>query len=204
LDKTLTIYDVKKQRLLCRFGDAGSKIYSLGLDTDRETWNLITPGTDFDNIKSFGIDENLKVYTTRQNVSASKHEIMELNPATPGAESISCTRLSSEIPTSALAGRNMIRRFTAKYESNDNTTYKIYTDGDLDNPAWTEVFYNQLGNWDTIDQDWDTISAPWTERRNKSLVSRVGARARFFQIGIESEASNNIGLEIEKLEVELD
>lgn len=201
LNKTLTIYDVKKQRLLCRFGDTGSKVYSLDLDTDREAWNIITPGTDFDGIVSFGIDENLKVYTTRQN---SGTEIIELNPATKGAESISCTRLSGEIPTSTLTGRNMIRRFSAKYESNDNTTYKIYADGDLENPAWTGVFYNRLGNWDEVEQSWETILAPWTEKRNKSLASRVGRRARFFQVGIETETSNNIGLEIEKLEVELD
>ena len=67
LDKTRTVYDIKKKRLLCRFGSEQNNIYALDLiaaGSGQEVWNKLSITTD---VEFFTIDENLDVYFTKLN-----------------------------------------------------------------------------------------------------------------------------------------
>ena len=77
----------------------------------------------------------------------------------------------------------LIRRLGVEYHSTDPITLKIYIDGDLVNP----VFTNTLA------------AATAKETTNKSL--RVGQRARLFMLEMVTAASTNSNTKIEDIEV---
>ncbi len=185
LENTRTLYDTKKKRLLCRFGDEQNSIYALDLMAARngqEVWNTLNITTD---VEFFTIDEDLDVYFARLFVEEGPEttHIYKLTDSSGDESAFQATRKSGWIPVSDLGRTKILRRLNARYTSpSDDITVKIYTDGNGGSQAWSGTLPSGS--------------------KHDSL--RIGQRARFFQIELLTQSSTNYNVEIDKLEIEVD
>lgn len=185
LENTRTLYDIKKKRLLCRFGDEQNSIYALDLMAARngqEVWNTLNITTD---VEFFTIDEDLDIYFASLFMEAPPERtyILKLTDSSGDESAFRATRKSGWIPVSDLGRTKILRRLNARYTSpSDDITVKIYTDGNGDSQVWSGTLPSG-SKYDSL---------------------RIGQRARFFQIELLTQSSTNYNVEIDKLEIEVD
>jgi len=184
LENTRTLYDTKKKRLLCRFGDEQNSIYALDLMAARngqEVWNTLNT-TD---VEFFTIDEDLDIYFASlfMETPPERTYIFKLTDSSGDESAFRATRKSGWIPVSDLGRTKILRRLNARYTSpDDDITVKIYTDGNGDSQVWSGTLPSG-SKYDSL---------------------RIGQRARFFQIELLTQSSTNYNVEIDKLEIEVD
>ena len=188
LDQSSTIVDVKKNRLLCKFGSVSDTTYVLDLKRfkeGKEHWSKIVYDAVGDYPGGFAIDENLKVYTIDRDSSDTVVE--ELSPILYGGnalhyENISLKRRTGWISTPDMDRSVVLRRLNLRYKTEDTLTVKIYIDGDDSTVV------------KTLTIPADSTGADWYK-------CKPSVRCRMFMIEIESAASENT-VEIRKMEVE--
>jgi len=182
LEETRAIIDVKKNRLLCKFGNSNATVYALDLTKIKqgiEHWSKMDMSED-KNCDLFAIDEDLKVYTIEADTTSY---LAELNPTT-SSEETSFKRTTGWIAQSDLGVRRHLRKLKIRYSSADDLTVKFYIDGDS-----TTVVH-------TITIPADTSGADW-------YWCKPGVRGRLFMIEVSTEASPN-DVEIRRMEIEIE
>jgi hypothetical protein len=182
LDQTRAIVDVKKNRLLCKFGDTNTTVYALDLGKIAqgvEHWSKMDMSTG-NNADLFAIDEDLKVYTIQAGATSY---VAELNPSS-SAESTTFKRTTGWLSQADLGVRSHLRKLNIKYVSTDFLTVKFYIDGDS-----TTVVH-------TVTIPADTSGADWYR-------CKPGVRGRSFMIEV-STASSTTDVEIRRMEVEVE
>jgi len=182
LEDTRAIIDVKKNRLLCKFGNSNATVYALDLTKIKqgiEHWSKMDMSTS-KNADLFAIDEDLKVYTIEAGLTSY---LAELNPTT-SSESTTFKRTTGWISQSDLGVRSHLRKLNIRYVSTDVLTVKFYIDGDS-----TTVVH-------TVTIPADTSGADWYR-------CKPGVRGRSFMIEVSTEASPD-DVEIRRMEVEIE
>jgi hypothetical protein len=159
---------------------------------DKRTWKWIQTATEViaftesvNNFKTIGLPSINEVTQFVEDITTVIHQQCKVRKfqASP-AESYSTSYKTGWIKASKDLDKNtLIRRLGVEYHSTDPITLKIYADGDLVNP----VFTNTLA------------AATAKETTNKSL--RVGKRARMFMIEMATDSSTNSNTKIEDIEV---
>ena len=184
--ETRTLLDIKKKRLLCRFGTDKTALYVLDLKSffggGTTNWSLIDNSTNYYN--NLCLDENLEVHTV-DGAEASK--LLTLYEGSGSTESFSLNWKSgiTSIADMGRGSRNMVRRVTMAYDSKDPITATMTFDK---NPNLTKTM---------------TFPANSTSD-NKFYSAYVGRRAKFIQLDLKSTASANYDTKIEKMEIEVD
>ena len=172
-----TFYDVKKNRLLCRFGASNSTIYSLDLSSfPKERWTKVTTGLG--DMDIFTLSEDLLLYSYDETTGKIKPH------SDAKTESTSFKRTTGWISQSNLDRSGVLRRLNLKYKSADDITAKCYIDGD----ATTVV--------KTITIPADTSGADWYK-------CKPNVRCRSYMIELSTPSSTN-DVEIRRLEVEFE
>ena len=175
---TRTFFDALNNRLLCRFGEDATTIYSLDLSLfpGEERWSKITSGLgDFD---FFTVNENLELWSYDEATSKiAKHDDSK-------AESTLLKRTTGWISPSDLDKSVTIRRLNLKYKSGVAITAKFYIDGD----DGTVI--------KTIEIPSDTSGADWYK-------CKPGIRCRSYKIELSTEATTS-DVEIRRIEVEVE
>lgn len=182
LSNTKAIIDVKKNRLLCKFGDTNQTLYVLDLDQMAkgvEHWSKMDMSTG-NEVDLFAIDENLKVYTVEADTTSY---VVELNPSS-SAESTSFKRTTGWITFDDLGERNLIRKLNLRYNSTDALTVKFYVDGD----SSTAV---------------QTLTIPADTSGTDIYRCKPGVRGKNFMIEVSTSATTN-AVEIRKMELEIE
>jgi len=182
LENTRAQIDVKKNRLLCKFGDANTIVYALDLGKIAqgiEHWSKMDMSTG-NEVDLFAIDENLKVYTIQAD---STSYVAELNPSS-SSESTSFSRKTGWISIGDLDDSSVVRRFNMRYNSADALTVNFYIDGD------TSTIVK------TITIPADTSGADWYK-------CKPSVRCRYFMIEVTTASSAN-DVEIRRMEVEIE
>jgi len=172
-----TFYDVKKNRLLCRFGADGATIYSLDLSSfPEERWSQITTGSG--DMDLFTVNEDLALYSYDEVTQYIKlHDNSK-------SESTSFKRTTGWISQANIDRSGVLRRLNLKYSSGDAITAKIYIDGD-DSTVIS-----------TITIPADTSGADWYK-------CKPNVRCRSYKIELTTASSVN-DVEIRRLEVEFE
>ena len=182
LENTRAIVDVKKNRLLCKFGNTNTTVYALDLGKlaqGVEHWSKMDMSTG-NEADLFAIDEDLKVYTVESDTASL---VAELNPSSV-AESTTFKRTTGWISQSDLGVRSHLRKLNIKYKSAQALTVKFYIDGD----SSTVV--------QTVTIPADTSGADWYR-------CKPGVRGRSFMIEV-STTSATTDVEIRRMEVEVE
>lgn len=183
LENTRCIVDVKKNRLLCKFGDTNTIIYCLDLSKFRqgqEHWSQISTPTVNSKTDLFVINEDLKVFT----IDADTHSyVLELDPSSP-TEALTTARQTGWISIGDLNRNGVLRRLNLRYNSGDALTVTIYTDGDAS----------------TVDK---TITVPANPSGDDWYKCKPNVRCRYFMVKIVTASSTN-AVEIRRLEVEFE
>ena len=179
LQNTRLHIDVKKERLLCRFGDTVATTYSLDLKSfpGRELWSKMDNSTS-KNAHLWVTDENFKTHTVE---AGSTSYLCELEPSSE-SETTTFKRTTGWIKLGDLGDRYLLRMLSLRYTSTDVLTVKFYIDGDDSTVVQTM----------TIPAD--TSGADWYR-------CKPGVRGRLCKIEISTTASTN-DVEIRRLEME--
>jgi hypothetical protein len=182
LANTRVQIDVKKNRLLCSFGDSNTTVYVLDLGLlkqGREHWS--TMDTDSTNADSdfFVVDEDLVVYSIE---TGAPTYISTMDAGS--SETTALIRKSGWISTGDLDRAEVLRRLNMRYKSTDALTVNIYTDGDTA----------------TVDK---AITVPANNGSNDDWYKcKPGVRCRNFMIEVLSAETTN-PVEIRRMEVEI-
>tara|TARA_Y100001938_G_C8095982_1_gene438179 strand:- start:386 stop:3277 length:2892 start_codon:yes stop_codon:yes gene_type:complete len=182
LQNTRAMVDVKKNRLMVKFGDSNSTIYSLDLlklSEGDERWTQLDL-TGGKNADLFGIDEDLNFYTIE---SGATSYLAELNPTSP-SESTSFKRTTGWISVGDLDRHGILRRLNLRYKSADSIEAKIYADGDKSTVV------------KTITIPADTTGSDWYK-------CKPSVRCRYFMIELNTTATTN-AVEIRRMEFEFE
>ena len=172
-----TFYDVKKNRLLCRFGSDGATVYSLDLSAfPEERWTKATTGSG--DMDIFTLNENLALYSYDETTQYIKlHDDSK-------SESTSFKRTTGWVSQANIDRSGVLRRLNLKYNSGDAITAKIYIDGDDSTVV------------STITIPADTSGADWYK-------CKPNVRCRSYKIELSTASSTN-DVEIRRLEVEFE
>ena len=185
------IYDKKRNRIICRFGNSTAKLYCYSLENSE--WTVIDATGD--TVDLLAVDSDNNVYTFRNQQSPNTVAVKTLEDAT-STETVATLRKTGWMDISDLSDRGFIRRANISYKSGDAITMKIHG-WSWDGSKWVE---SQI--WPTTD---DTSQSPEipasTVASMKSL--RVGRRTKKFMVELSTPASTN-DVEINKLEFEVD
>ena len=114
----------------------------------------------------------------------SKHYKLDSGSGDP-LETLTISRKTGWIPVAPLDKNTVIRRVNARYSSaNEDLKIKIYADGDSST----------------------SVGGPYSLSRTKKIENfRVGQRAKVLMVEVYTDSvSGELGLEINKLEVEVD
>ena len=179
LQNTRVAIDVKKGRLLCKFGETATIVYALDLQKfkqGQEHWSKILTPTDTTSFLT--VDENLQVYTV---MGTTNSKTLELVPSSE-SENTTFKRTTGWVSTPDMDQSIVLRRMNLRYKSGDAITAKFYIDGDASSVV------------KTITVPVDTSGADWYK-------CKPSVRCRMFMIELSSAASAN-DVEIRKLEVE--
>ncbi len=183
LENTRAIVDVKKNRLLCKFGNSNTTIYALDITKKAqgvEHWSKID-NSGSKNADLFTIDENLKVYAIESGTSSY---LVEIDPNT-ASESVGFSRKTGWISIGGLDRAGVLRRFNIRYHSQDSITAKFYIDGDTSTVV------------KTITIPPDTAGADWYK-------CKPNIRCRYFMIELTQTAVADSPVEIRRMEVEVE
>ena len=175
-----TFYDVKKNRLLCRFGADGGTIYSLDLSMfPEERWTKVVSGSS--DMDIFTLNEDLTLYSYDNGTQEIKSHIVSTSLLN---EPTSFKRTTGWISQSNLDRSGVLRRLNLKYKSGDPITAKIYIDGDD-----TTVI-------STITIPADTTGADWYK-------CKPNVRCRSYKVELSTTTTLN-EVEIRRIEVEFE
>ena len=175
-----TFYDVKKNRLLCRFGTDGGTIYSLDLSMfPEERWTKVVSGSS--DMDIFTLNEDLTLYSYDNGTQEIKSHIVSTSLLN---EPTSFKRTTGWISQSNLDRSGVLRRLNLKYKSGDPITAKIYIDGD-DSTVISTV---------TIPAD--TTGADWYK-------CKPNVRCRSYKVELSTTTTHN-EVEIKRIEVEFE
>ena len=184
LQNTRLHVDVKKERLLCRFGDTVATTYVLDLKSlpGREVWSKMDNSTS-KNAHLWVTDENFKTHTVEAGATSY---LCELEPSSEN-ETTTFKRTTGWIAVGDLDSYGIIRRLNLRYTSSQVITAKIYIDGDSTAIAW------QDGNT-YHDIPIDTSGADWYK-------CKPAIRCKYFKLELSTTAATT-DVEIRRLEVE--
>jgi len=183
LDKSRLFYDVKRDRILCRFGNETQTIYVFNVKNS--SWSTLkfsaTPSLFYssnDALDTFGFRH------TSPEIGASALMIHELHSSSP-SESMDIEYKTGFMPLTDINRKSIIRRMNLNYESSTALTCKLYADGDE-----TTLL--------------DTLTFPANNVSKDYLVSIKpgGIRAKTLQVKINANSNTNV--KINKLEIESD
>ena len=182
LDQTRLTVDVKKNRLLCRFGSVVNTTYVLDLTQikqGREHWSKMDMAFGAGDAHHLVVDENLVVYS----IDAGATSYMRTLDA-GGSETTALKRTTGWIPMGDLDRSGVLRRLNMRYKSADTITAKIYTDGDAS----------------TVDK---TITIPANNSADDDWYKcKPNVRCRNFMIEL-STSHTQTAVEIRRMEVEI-
>tara|TARA_Y100001938_G_scaffold150482_1_gene241600 strand:+ start:8067 stop:11060 length:2994 start_codon:yes stop_codon:yes gene_type:complete len=182
LENTRAMVDVKKNRLLCKFGNSNNTIYVLDLTKKAqgvEHWSKID-NSGSKNADLFAIDENLTVYAVE---SGSTSYLVEFDSDQP-SENVGFTRKTGWISIGDLDRSGVVRRFNIRHLSLSDITVKFYIDGDTSTVV------------KTITIPADNSGADWYK-------SKPNVRCRYFMIELTQPADGE-DVEIRRMEVEFE
>ncbi len=191
-DKARTFYDVKKNRLLCRFGTDGATIYSLDLSSfPEERWTQVTSGSG--DMDIFTVNENLALYSYDEST-----QFIKLHNDTK-SESTSFKRTTGWVSQANIDRSGVLRRFNIKYNTTASVYVgvKIYIDGD----DTTAVQWPDGNTYHAIPPD--TSGADWY--KCKPSVRCRSYKIEIYESDVSGVAQSSTGdLEIRRLEVEFE
>jgi hypothetical protein len=182
LENTRAIVDVKKNRLLCKFGNSNSTVYALDLTKKSqgiEHWSKID-NSGSKNADLFTINENLRVYAVE---SGSTSYLVEFDSDQP-SENVGFTRKTGWISIGDLDRSGVVRRFNIRHLSHSDITVKFYIDGDTSTVV------------KTITIPADIYGADWYK-------CKPNVRCRYFMIELTQPADGE-DVEIRRMEVEFE
>ncbi len=179
-----THYDIKSEKLLCKFGsDSSTTIYVLDLTSSEERWSKVTYDASDGYIDLLTSDQNGVVWS----YDKTTDKVTPFDDSK--TETTSLSRKTGWISNNNLEGSMIIKRMNFRYNSGDNITVKVYTDGDT-TTARTWADGNTYG------------TLPANTSGTKYIRLRPGIRCKYFMIEITSAKSSN-DVEINKMEFEV-
>ena len=193
LESSSFVYDVKKQRLLCSFGQSDTIIYALDLrafmTNGATVWTkIVLTGQQADLLIK---DENNIIYSGYH--SGTSMDFHQLYGGSGGETYATPVLKTGHMRLSDMKKDVMIRRMNISYKSEDNIAVYFY----LDKSTSAASFYNQSASGQNYIQ-FDSSSS----YTNKSI--RIGRRASFMQVVIQTVAATGSTVEISKIEFEID
>jgi len=179
------MYDVKRNRLLCRFGNATTTIYAYDLISNG--WSTIK----FSSLPSdfYSINDTLDVFgfsqTTPDNPGDATNCVIHSIHQSGSSESMDIVYETGFTNVTKMDVNTIVRRVNLNYESSSALTCKVYTNGD-----------------DTTVRG--TLTFPANNSSKNYLVSIRPTGIRAKSIALKISATTSADVKINKVEIETD